>query len=249
MINYSISNMTPLSNLFADFGGMLGISIFTAIFFIAGFIALKKRECAYPMLIFLTVSFLINFRTIIYINIFVCAFAGIGLKNSIEKKWQLENLKQTMNFLMICGILFSSVSHINVLKSLGPSNDLIDAASWLGNNSDSSAIILSSPSNGFAIEYFSGRRVFIDPLFSSTEKFETLTNDSEEIYYSRTLEKTEKLLNEYCVNYILIDSKMTGGEVWKRPNDGLLFLLSNQEEFPTVYNKGGISIIYHESCN
>jgi len=244
MIDYSLSNLPVLSNLFSDFGGLAGISIFAAIFFIAGLIAMKKREYSYPIIIYLVVSFLMDHRTIIYSNILVSCFAGLGLRIIIEKKWELNNLKQILNFLLIGGLLFSAVSHINVIKNIGPSQELMGAAQWISKNSEKNSVVLSSPSNSILVEY-SGRNAMISALPSEMPKFNFLMNDANEIYYSRNLEKTEKLLNKYNVNYILIDGKMLEGGIWKKSGEGLLFLLTNQEKFPIVYNQGGVKIAYY----
>lgn len=245
ILNYSVSTLPLLSNLFADFGGLLGISVFTAIFFIAGLIIFKKRAYAYPILIFFAIAFLINYRTIAYTNLFVCAFAGVGLDIFIEKKWKLKNLKQTMNFLMICGILFSAVAHINIIKDIGPSKGIIDASIWLNKNAENDSVILSSIKNSFVIENFAQRKVLLDPLFLNTKDFEMLSNDTNDLFYSRDVGKTEKILNKYNVRYIILDKSMTGGEIWQSDNQGLLFLLSNPQKFPTVYNQGGVKIFEH----
>ena len=245
ILNYSVSNLPLLSNLFADFGGLLGVSVFTAIFFIAGIIIFKKRAYAYPILIFFIIAFLINYRTIAYTNLFVCAFAGVGLDIFIEKKWKLRDLKQTMNFLMICGILFSAVSHINIIKEMNPSQGIIDASVWLNNNAENDTVIFSSIKNSFVIENFAQRKVLLDPLFLNTGNFDILSNDSNDLLYSRDIEKTEKVLNKYNIGYIIVDKDMTNGEIWQSDSQGLLFLLSNQQKFPTVYNQGGVTIFHY----
>ena len=244
MIYYSVSNLSLLSSLFSDLGGKVGISIFTAIFFVAGIFATRKRRYFYPVIIYLIISFLINQQTIIYGNVLICAFAGVGFKTIIEKKWKLSDLKQTMNFFLIGGILFSAISHISMIKNSGPSIELVEAAKWIGQNSDENAIILSAPSNSFIIKYY-GRSPFISTLPAEKEEFEALLNYSNEIFYSRNIEKTEKLLNNYNISYIIIDKKMLDGEIWKKPDEGFLFLMTNEEKFANVYNKGGVRIIYH----
>jgi len=243
IIEYFASNLPAVSNLFSDLGGLAGISIFAAIFFVAGLIAAKKREYSYPIIIYLVISFFTDYKTIIYSNLLISGFAGLGLMAMIEKKWELGNLKQAMNFLLIGGLLFSGVSHINVIKSLGPSSEIIESAQWLGKNSDNSSV-LTTPENSIMVEYFGGKVMF-DAIPSETIKFSIISSDANDIYYSRDLEETEKLLNKYNADYILIDSKMTGGEIWKSPDEGLLFLLSNENKFASVYDQGGIRIIYN----
>ncbi len=244
IINYQLSSLSIISELFSDFGGLWGISVFTAIFFIAGLLAAKKRRYIYPVLIFLIISFFIEPRTVMYANVLVCGLAGIGLNVIIEKKWQLKNLKYTMNFLLITGILFSAVSHLQIIRSLPPEPEFVEAASWLNTNADNGTV-LSSPSNSFFIEYFSQKRVLMDPLSYHSKSFEKFSNITNETFYSRSLEKTEKLLNMHNIAYIMIDPAMMEGGVWGRPNQGLLFLLTNEQVFPTVYNRGGVKIIYH----
>lgn len=245
IINYWASDLSLTSNLFSDFGGLVGISVFTAIFAFAGLVVSKKRQYAYPIIIFMIIAFLIDFRTIIYSNVLVCGFAGIGLKKIIDKKWKLSNLKQTMNFLMICGLLFSAVAHIDVIKNMNPSKELLSASGWLKENAEKDAVILSHPSNSFIIEYYSERKTIYDSLSFYSDNFDQILNQTQEIYYSRNLEKTEKLLNTLNVHYFLIEPQMTEGEIWTKPNEGLLFLFTNEQKFKTVYDKKDIKIIFH----
>ncbi len=245
MIHYVLNNLNLAANLFSDFGGPWGISIFTAIFAFAGLIVTKKREYFYPIIILLIVCFFIDFKTLIYSNIIICGFAGIGLKRIIDKKWKLKNLKHTMNFLLICGLLFSTISHIGIINNLGPSEEMVEAAEWIEENSEEDSVIFTSISNSYFIEQISQRKVMLDPLSAYSENFKELLNDSNTIYYSRSLAETEKRLNKYNISYILIDQDMTDGDVWTRPKEGLLFLFTNQQKFPTAYNKGGIKIIYY----
>ena len=245
MLDYVLNNLDLAANLFSDFGGPWGISIFTAIFAFAGLIVTKKREYFYPLIILLIISFFIDFKTLIYSNIAICGFAGIGLKRIIDKGWKLKNLKHTMNFLLICGLLFSTISHIGIITSLGPSTEMVEAAKWLEKNSERDSVIFTSVSNSYFIEQISQRKVMMDPLSAYSQNFDQLLNDSSTIYYSRNLKETEKRLNKYNVSYILVDQEMIEGEIWTRPKEGLLFLFTNQQKFPIAYKKGGIKIIYY----
>ncbi|MBW3023259.1 hypothetical protein KY308_04090, partial [Candidatus Woesearchaeota archaeon] len=184
-------------------------------------------------------------QTIIYANVLVCCFAGLGIKKIMEKKWKLSFLKDIMVYILLSGILVSAIYHINLLSTSQPSPQMMNAAKWLEKNSDKSSVVLSREENSYFIQYFGNKKVLYDSLSRYDKNFKTIKNDSEIIYHSRNLKVTEELLKKYGIRYILIDNEMLNRDVWEGPNDGLLFLLTNKEKFATVYNQGGIQIWYY----
>lgn len=242
LTNYTYSGLGLLGQFFSDMGGYYGISIFAAIFAVSGFFFMKKRIYTYLLIFVITVSYFFNYQTVIYANVLISCFAGLGVLKIIEKKWNLPMLKDIMTYVLICGILLSGVSQIDLVSKGPPSSAIIDAAKWMGGNSDKNAVVISSEANAYFIEYFAKRNTLYDSISRYSKNFAVLENDSHTIFYSRNLETTSSLLKKYNIEYILIDSPMLNGEIWKEPDEGLLFLFENKEKFATVYNQDGIQI-------
>ena len=49
-------------------------------------------------------------------------------------------------------------------------------------------------------------------------------------------------LETFEIRYIFIDEEMRRGLVWRRSQEGLLFLLENSEKFINIYSEAGIDI-------
>jgi len=62
------------------------------------------------------------------------------------------------------------------------------------------------------------------------------------MYYSRVFEDTSSLLKANNVKFIIISDAMKSGLVWDTPNQGLLFLLENSNNFNKVHVLSGAEI-------
>ncbi|MBW2988144.1 hypothetical protein KY318_01425, partial [Candidatus Woesearchaeota archaeon] len=79
------------------------------------------------------------------------------------------------------------------------------------------------------------RGCFPDPWLNSNTAF----NRTLSLLYSRNLKHTKQTLKQYNISYILITKKMLSGGVWNSADEGLLFLLRNNETFKRVYEVNG----------
>jgi len=239
-------SINPLQQLISGLGSMIGFSIFALMLAIIGFSVSWKRKkefvFVYAAMFFLMVmSFYLPYSNI-YLNFFICMFAGIGLYSIIKRRWEIRLIMHLTILALICGLLFSSVSYINRLVSMKPDENIKEGLEWLNSYSDVDEVVLSHYSNGAFIEYWAERPVVMDSLFSYSPEPNERYNDSMTIFNSRNLKKTKKLLDSYNVKYLFIDNEMKTGLVWQEEKQGLLFLLRNNETFKNIYNRNGIEI-------
>ena len=92
------------------------------------------------------------------------------------------------------------------------------------------------------IQDIAKKTVIMDEEFRYIPEVYTRYQDSNVLFYNRSLKETKRLLNKYNVSYIWIDSEMKQGLVWTKEKQGLLFLLRNKETFKNIYNKKGVQI-------
>ena len=71
------------------------------------------------------------------------------------------------------------------------------------------------------------------------EKRQNITND---IFYSRNINKTLDLINENNLTYILITKEMKQGQVWTSNDQGLLFLIRYYASFKNIYDDDNIEL-------
>jgi len=235
LISYEIFEKTNfIVQLLSDFGGLLGFSVFALILFAVGFISYgRKKLYAYPLLLFLIIMFFIKPETAIYLNFLISFFAGIGLFRLAKMKWKVELIRDLIVVMLVCGIMFSTVSYIKTLSSSSPDKEFKDAMSWLSKNRQGNVFTLYS--NGFIVETLGNKKVMMDSMSKYGPNFEELLNDSNTALNSRNLEITEKIFKKYGISYILIDKKMKEN-IWNGKEDGLLFLLTNQQVFEKIHS-------------
>ncbi len=235
-----------LIRFISDFGADYGTGIFTAILFFAGIILSWNKKEEYSLLyVVLGCAFVLSYfekTNYIFVEFGIVFFAGLAYTKISEAKWKLETLKEYTLLLIFCGLLFSAGSYINRMGHSPPTESEIESLEWLKSNSDNNELVLSEYRFGFFIQNIASRIVLTDTLYFITSKEKTRINDTHAIFTSRNLEETSELLDKYKVKYIWINPAMKSGLVWKKQEEGLLFLLENSEKFKNVYNYHGIEI-------
>ena len=219
-------------SLIHDFGSFFGFSVFTLllVLYYLSFSNKSKLLLLY-LLLLSSLAFLIGNDTLLFANLLVAYFGGLGLYNLFHSNWELKDLKKFSILATIFGILFSSM----FINSVSPSDEIINGSFWLKNNVDENDIILSSPENGFWIRYFSDRKVVLDG-YISPYYLKKLKN-SNEFFHTRNLKNAKSLANDLNFTYVFIDENMKSS-LWKKKDSGLLFLLRNNETFEKVYDDG-----------
>ena len=234
-----------LTNLIADLGSNIGFGIFNLLLALVGLYTLwkiKKQITAYLVLFFLIFLSYYLPQINIYLSFIAAIFAGYGFVSIIKMKWKIDLIKKLTIILIICGLLFSTLSYINRFSHALPNKETIQSLEWLKENSATTDIIFSHHTKGQWIQAFSQRPVILDSEIHYTPYLNTRFNDSNTTFYSRNLKATKPVLDKYNIKYIYIDQEMKQGQVWTRKEQGLLFLFRNEETFKQVYTKEGIEI-------
>jgi hypothetical protein len=242
---YLSTSSNILINYLSELGGLISFGIFNLLLSAIGFYLIwfrKKQILGYILLVILII-FSLYFNSVnLYLNFIFAIAAGYAFVYMIKMKYSLSIIKKLTIILLLFGLVFSTASYMAVVSNSLPNKSIINSFEWLKSNSKPNSIIFSHYTKGSWIEYFSERPVLLDPNLLYIENVKTKLNDSDIIFYSRTLKKTVSLFDQYDISYIWIDSQMKDGQIWKKEDEGLLFLFSNKEVFRRVYNKEGIEI-------
>jgi MFS family permease len=230
----------------SDLGSTLGFGVFNLLLIAIGLILTWRQKRKF---IFFYVALLILFLSSIYfdyvnvyLNLFFSALSAIAFTKLLNMKWELTFIRKMSIILIICGLLFSTVSYTKNLVSLAPDKGMVNSLYWLNNYSRKRGVVLSHYSYGFFIQYFSNKKPLLDNYPYYSGNVAELYNISGEIFYSRNLEKTRDLLRNHDISFIWIDEKMKQGLVWTKEKEGLLFLFRNNETFKKIYHDLGIEI-------
>ncbi|MBW2996295.1 hypothetical protein KY332_03270 [Candidatus Woesearchaeota archaeon] len=238
-------NKNILTNLISDLGSNIGFGIFTILLAFVGLYTVwktKKQITAYLLLLALILlSFLIQ-ELNIYLFPIISIFAGFGLSNLIKMKWKIDLIKTLTIILIICGLLFSTLSYINRIAESSPTKEAISSLEWLKQNSAKTDVVFSHHSKAHWIETIAQRPTILNSQIYYIPDAKSRINDSTIMLSSRNFKLTKSLLDKYNIKYIYIDNEMKTGQVWTRQEQGLQFLFRNQETFEQVYNKDNIEI-------
>ena len=91
-------------------------------------------------------------------------------------------------------------------------------------------------------ESIADMKVFTDQFSKEGYDQRFLYKVSDSVFYSKDIKEVSAILEQYNIRYIFINGKMKEGGVWTRSNEGLLFLLSDQEHFKKIYTQGDVEI-------
>ncbi|MBU0461494.1 MAG: glucosyltransferase domain-containing protein [Nanoarchaeota archaeon] len=234
------------SLLFSDLGGFIGFGFISALLVFLGLGTLwKKRKqmvsFIIPLIILLSYVY-VGEGFFMYLAFFIAIAAAEGFIRMAESEWSLPMLKLLTVIILICGVIFSTVSYTSRLIEAEPSPETLHSLELLSKASKAGDIILTHPKYGYWIESVADRKVFADTLSTDNYNQQFVYKIEDAIFKSRDLDETETLLRNYNIRYIWITPEMKEGLVWTKKDEGLLFLLENSESFKKVYSTYGYDI-------
>jgi len=231
---YTAQNI--VTDLFSDLGGLFGLSIFIVLLAITGLITTWKKEkffLAYSFLPILIALFIYQTSTLIYLNFFIIFFASFGFTHFLNREWKINAIKNVFLFLLILGIVFSTLTTLSKLSTLPPSPEIKESFDWLRENTPAYKLIFSHPQDSYLVEYFSKKPAFIHYHDSD---FKTKSNTADQIFESTYIKDTFPLLEENNISHIYLPPKTKAN---LPPDRGLIFLLQN-ERFKKTYRRNDI---------
>ncbi len=233
-----------LNNFVSDFGSDFGFGVFSLLLSFVGIIVIWSYKRKYYALYTLFIasilkSFLVN-ELAIYSSITIAVLGGLGFSYFFRRRWDIIELKNVVLLLLFCGLLFSCIAYIKNVVDNDPNKELADALVWAGNNSNEYSVVFSHPYYGFWIEYFSGRKVFLDADFYNSRNYGELANSSDVLLNNYNIGVLRNMLANYNISHVMISGRMKSGLVWNKAGQGLDFMKTDEETFKKVYNSSSI---------
>lgn len=244
--------------IISDFGSNFGVSIFLILLAIIGLLFYLKQKNKNFLLLFILLSIInVSFyepNYVIFLSFIITYFASISYEKLINSEWESDILKNYVIILIICGLIFSSLSFLNNLKKEMPKPIEIDSIRWLKNyqitkinNLDLSLnkelnkeyLVLSHYELGYLLKYYE-LNPFLDKnyyKYSTRNKI----NETEKILKSRNLKEVISFLKENNIKYIIINKELQN-IIGKKEDDGILLLLKNSKNFKEIYKYNDINI-------
>ena len=223
MIDISSVYSDTLLHLFSDMGGDMGLGIFSILLGIIGLsLSWKHKKTLslhYTALSIILLLSLFRPYMAIYLNMAVSILVSVAIIGLWERRWRHLQIKNITLILVFCGLLFSVVAYMDLNSKKEPDQAIKESLNYLGYQEP--GIVLSHHSYSNWITYFSGNRAFASPYAE--------TNRS--IWYTRNIETARAFLDKNDISYIYIHPDMKDGLIWDEDDEGLQFLLSNNETF------------------
>ena len=241
--SYGFPNLIDLSHsniiirFVSDLGAAAGFGVFFISLALVGLYSawqIKKQVLSYSFLLLLIIISFYYTPLNTFLNLIFALLAGHGFLTFLNMRWKLNIIKTLTIVVLICGLIFSSISYINRTAAEPPNKDTIKSLEWFSKQPE--GITLSHYKNGYWIETIANKPALLDQSLSYIQDPLLKFNDSSEIFYSRNLETTRNLLTKHNISYIWITKDMKQGEVWTKEEQGLLFLFRNNETFKNLYS-------------
>ena len=232
--------------LFSDLGGSFGISIFILFLSIFGLNYLWKSKdkylSFYLVLISLLVLILFYPTFIVYLNFALALLSGLGIIYLLRSRWESETIRKLTMWLLIIGLVFSTITFIGETSSRQPNQNLYDALIFLKENSKLEEVVLSHYSYGTLINSIANKKNVMDSRFLYSPDLNGRYNDLEKLFYTRDFNIAFNITDKYDIKYILITKEMRRGLVWSQENEGLLFLLNSVNNYRVIYENEEVEV-------
>jgi hypothetical protein len=222
-----------IPDLISDFGGLSGVSFFAIILSLIGITITWKRKKLYWAYLFLPLLlplYFISTQVIFPLSILISFFAAVGFVKLFERTWNLAPIKQITFFLLILGVLFSTLSYVDRIDQLTPSGDMIETLTWIKYNTGNAEVILSDAKYGDHIKIFAKREAF-DILYENEN-----TALNKKLLENTNIEEFIPLLEEHKLSIIYISKDMN-----EKYEDHFIILLQN-ERFKLIHSHGDYEV-------
>jgi len=196
-----------LQRMFTDLGGIIGFGIFAAILAVVGFIQIwsnnKNFYYSLFLVLLLCISLFFTHEFMFYLNFLIAYLVAHAIIVIIKSKWSLDFLKKLTLIIIVCGLLFSSISYSHRISNI-PSRGIVGVMDFLQKRDK--GVVFSSYKYGSYIEY-TGNIAIMDSRFDYSE-VEKRIIFIDNVLSSSTTEKALVELEKYNIKYILLDSEM-----------------------------------------
>jgi hypothetical protein len=241
-LGFKSFNSGILVNLISDLGANSGISIFIFILAIVGLtISGRRSKHQFTILSGTMILYVLNQNYIFFLSIILSYAAAIALTKLSDSKWKLREIKKLTLFLLILGILFSTMTFVDRVIEYPPQGEMVESLVWLNEyakpESYNAHVVLSLPEDNYYVEYFSGYPSFDHTKINLNQlEMEQIDNNKiiqgQEIFALPYLHLLSPRFERQSAKYIYINPKVKEqlGE-----DSGLLFALRN-EKFKLLYS-------------
>ncbi len=254
-IHYFTADIFQFSvkNLFTFFGARYGYSLFLIILGLFGFYKELSKRVDPIKFLFVALFVLSLFYTPLRILgiVFLSFYAAKAFDYLILRRWKVIFLGQLVLILFFCILLFSTMTYLKEDLQKQPLREdvrsLHDLASFHKNyNLPSTTKILSRSDANAYIQYYSKLPVLEIQL---DKELQYNTTSHYAYLHSRDYNFIQEQFQEHQIAFVFVDTYMLSGKTWNGPNEGLLFIMGNNDNFLKLRIKNKNIIYFYNAWN
>lgn len=240
------SRQVPVVFAISDFGSTTGLSVFAWLLAGVGLVRCWRWKARYFVSLVasmvLLVAALFVPAAIVSAHVVASFLAGRALSFFITRKWSFDDIRTMTLLVLVCGLLFSTLSHGLILAKGGPTNEIRDAAIAVRDAVPASARLLAHPQDGFWLAYWSGKQVLLDGWLAQTPQVNERWAMAQAVWHSDDVMKLRPVLLKNRIGGIVLTREMREGLVWDFPDEGVLELVQNSETFKNVHRSSSVEV-------
>ncbi|MBI2148041.1 EpsG family protein [Candidatus Woesearchaeota archaeon] len=248
-VNFDINKI--FSFVVFGIGGKYGFNFFILILAFIGIYKNFNDKYKYLLIyILLFFGFIISFYMpflFSYLSFVMAYFASLGLILLFSEQWKSGVFKFFTIVVIFCGILFSFLVFYNQVHNFEPNINYAGGINFL-KNKVLDGTVLSDYRLSDYVTYGGERTVIGSDVAYAPNIFER-HNDMKVLFNITNIDSALSLIDEYNINYILVDTRMWE-EFFDNHEQGLLFLLKyTPNVFVSVFNSSDVNIWYVRDKN
>ncbi|MBN2142015.1 hypothetical protein JW711_01675 [Candidatus Woesearchaeota archaeon] len=224
-----------LSSLLSILGAKSGFDLFVLILFFTGLIIIwffiKRIRPYHVAVLLISLASVFSPLLRIYASMAMLVYCVVAIKHLYYRKWELEVVKLGTTFLLVCALVFSSLSYANMIINSEPGPELIGVATQL--KSMPFGVLLTEPEYGFLFQEYSGKKTILDGQSMNFKDYALKLYRYDSILNSSRIKDALPFLKESKVSYILITPGMKES-LWAGKEEKALFLVRNSERFESL---------------
>ncbi len=236
----------PVVLAIADFGSSAGLSVFAWLLAGIGLVRCWRWKAEYyaGLVAAIAVLFAALFipSALVVAHVVVSFLAGYALCFFVMREWSFGDIRTMTLLVLLCGLLFSTLSQGLSLAKGGPTGGMRDAALAIRGQVPDGTRLLALPQDGFWLAYWSGVPVLMDGWTAQTPQVNERWALAQAVWRSNDVMKLRPVLLKNRIGGIVVTGEMRQGLVWDLPEEGVLGLVRNSETFKNVHRSSSVEV-------
>jgi hypothetical protein len=251
IINYPFELF--LNEFIVDFGGRYGFGIMYFCLLIIGISFfwskfnsgnLSSYYLKLLLLVIILLAIFYDYSIILVLFPIFSLMVSYSIVGIARRNWKILDLKMITLIIIMSALFFSFMTFSQNLCYDNPTQEEVESLKWM-KIQGLEGFILSYDKYEHFVKYYSKANSMLrnesdNGFYGFNDN--SFNVDLNYIFHSQNLRKTRDLLKQYNISYIWINKDMKDGLVWDELDEGLLFLLKNNETFEKIYDSNSIEI-------